>query len=70
LFEIFSIFSSLLKEFLHNLKKYEIKRNLFLKKFEKIIFVSSKSLDPDTDPDPYIEKWAGSGSGSGSVSVY
>jgi len=63
--KFFQFSSSLLKEFLHNQKKYEINRNLFLKKFVKIIFVSLKSLD--LDPDPYIEERAGSGSGSGSV---
>jgi len=56
LFEVFSIFFISLQEFLHNQKKYDINRNLFLKKLEKIISVSSKSLDLDPDPDPYIEK--------------
>jgi len=36
--QVFSFFSSLLKEFLYNQKKYEINMNLFLKKCEKNYF--------------------------------
>jgi len=60
----FLIISSVLKEFLHNQTKYDINLNIEYKKFQKIIFVSENSLDPDPDPylDPYITKRAGSGS--------
>jgi len=47
----FQIFSSVLKEFLHNQTKYDINWGK-KKNFQKIMFVSKNSLDPDPDPDP------------------